>query len=517
MSGCGGESSTPPADAQPPDAAPPPDVMDVGGEFDDPTDFDQLGCVAGSFAGLDPAGMWHQDVHIDAFGDFPAATRIDPAAGGFSASINGRATDDVRLTDDYLFIRLEYQTAGGDTRIRAFYACARAADGSLSGKLAYCQGGGCLAGTFLSVKVERLPGEGVAQGLSLAGEWSGDPVAPWPDSGAIEISVNVRVADGIAYVARYVDGLRIVDVSDPAAPADLGWSPVALPDVTEIYNDVKIADGPTGRRYALMCSSDRGVVVIDVTDPTAPVERATFPPPPPGEDSVGVHTVFTETRGGVTRAYLANTTTIGLDVWDVTDPEQPAPLGSYVDPEVATDFSAYLHDLYVENGFAYLNYWGLGFIVVDANDPANIAKVGQYRDYARRTSHSSWVTTAGGRRVAVIGDEDFTAHVRVIDVEDPASATWMIRIGELSLRPEVSVHNIMAFGDRAYIAWYQDGVRVLDLSDPTTPAVAAYYNTWDGRDGNSFYEGAIGIDVDLAASMIYVADTARGLIILHEP
>jgi hypothetical protein len=91
------------------------------------------------------------------------------------------------------------------------------------------------------------------------------------------------------------------------------------------------------------------------------------------------------------------------------------------------------------------------------------------------------------------------------------------RIGELSLRPEVSVHNIMAFGDRAYVAWYQDGIRILDLSDPTTPTVAAYFNTWDGRDGNSFYEGAIGLDVDLGASLLYVADTARGLLILSEP
>ena len=35
------------------------------------------------------------------------------------------------------------------------------------------------------------------------------------------------------------------------------------------------------------------------------------------------------------------------------------------------------------------------------------------------------------------------------------------------------------------------------------------------RDGNSFFEGAIGIDVDLAANLVYVADTARGLLILR--
>ena len=57
---------------------------------------------------------------------------------------------------------------------------------------------------------------------------------------------------------------------------------------------------------------------------------------------------------------------------------------------------------------------------------------------------------------------------------------------------------------------------MVDLSDPTNPTVATYYNTWDGRLGNSFYEGVVGVDVDLSAGLIYLADIPRGLIILHE-
>ena len=52
---------------------------------------------------------------------------------------------------------------------------------------------------------------------------------------------------------------------------------------------------------------------------------------------------------------------------------------------------------------------------------------------------------------------------------DPNSATYLKAIGEYALRPEVSVHNVMAFGDRAYLAHYQDGVRILDISDPRKP------------------------------------------------
>ena len=89
-----------------------------------------------------------------------------------------------------------------------------------------------------------------------------------------------------------------------------------------------------------------------------------------------------------------------------------AHLGDFIHPEVETDYGAYLHDLYVGDGLAYLNYWGLGLIVVDANDPQNITEVGRFADYPRRSSHSNWVTTTtGGRKISIHGDEDFTAHL----------------------------------------------------------------------------------------------------------
>ena len=490
-----------------------PDAFDFAGSFDQPADFDRVGCVQGSLAGLAPAGVWHLDVSIDNFGSYPLPLRIDAADSGLLALINGREAADVRLTANDLFIRAVWSGWRGE-QSAALDACALAMDGSLSGKVAGCFAGeGCYEGTFRAVKVVRRAGEEESDGLVKVGEWAGDPTAPWEEA----ITVNVRVKDGIAYLARYEDGLRIVDVTNPEKIRDLGWSPIVQPERGEIYNDVKIVDDPAARRHVLMASDVRGVVAIDVSNPSTPVEVATFPSSPEAESRVNVHTLFTETIDGKTLAYLANVNTSGLDVFEVTDPAAPVALGSYVHPEAASNYNAYLHDLYVENGRVYLDYWDLGLVVVDTlADPANPTLVGQYRDYERRTNHSSWVTTtSSGRKVAVSGDEDFTAHVHIVDV-DKSSPMFMQRIGEFQLRPEVSVHNIMAFGDRAYIAYYQDGVRILGLHDPTAPAQVAYFNTWNAEPGTSFYEGAIGLDVDLDAGLLFVADTKRGLIILRE-
>jgi len=74
----------------------------------------------------------------------------------------------------------------------------------------------------------------------------------------------------------------------------------------------------------------------------------------------------------------------------------------------------------------------------------------------------------------------------------------------------------MAIGNLAYAAHYLDGVRVLDLTDPTAPAMIGYYNTWiEGTEIAGPWVGTFGIDLDPVRKRIYVADSIRGLVILQ--
>jgi hypothetical protein len=124
----------------------------------------------------------------------------------------------------------------------------------------------------------------------------------------------------------------------------------------------------------------------------------------------------------------------------------------------------------------------------------------------------------GGRHIALHGDENFNAHLDVVDV-DPSSPQFMTSIGSYQTRDFISIHNLMGFGSKAYFTYYQDGVRVLDMADPTQPRQVGYFNTWD-PDGeyssSGFFEGAVGIDVDLTRKLIFIADIPRGLIILRD-
>jgi hypothetical protein len=523
--GCGGtDGGQPDAAGDPPidadvvsDAGTPGDAGDppliTGGEYGSPAAFDRLGCEAGSLADLDPVAIWHLDERTIVGGvayDGPRVMRVLRGFAGLTGRIGAQATVDIRLTSDDLFLRTVTTTTAGELRIAAIDACKLEDDGSLTGHSVDCgtdfprfYGVNCLESTFRAVRVDRRAGEAEASGLTLLGSWNGDPTVPWQRA----TTTNVRVKDGLAYLSRLGEGLRIIDVSDPAAMFDVGSF-----FVRGSGNDVKLVERASdGHLFALISATGRPVTVIDVSDPAKPVYAAQFPV----TGALSVHTIFTETREGMTRAYIASDREGGIQIWDVTDPALPVQLGSYIHPDIDLE-GGFVHDLYVEDSIAYLAYWQQGLVAVDTNDAANITLVGQFQGYERRTTHSTWVTTVGGCKVALIGDEDIGAHLRLVGVDPACSATFFQQIGELSLRPEVSIHNIMAFGETGYIAWYQDGLRLVDLSTPATPTVSAYFNTWDATlttNGTSFYEGAIGLDVDLVAGRLYVADIQRGLLV----
>jgi hypothetical protein len=516
-SGCGSDNGEAPgADGGVPDAD-----VDEGTTYESPEDFDRTGCTGG-LGDLDPAGIWHMAIDFQSSSSASAGylahdtsganlvadvLRIDRVAGGeLEALLFGTPVDEVSHTDSDLFLRHAYEGRDGSELVRAWTACALRPGGELFGRYANCRGTRCLVGTFEAYRLEPLD-EPAASGIRAVSEYGGPSASPWPvDVDYGHLTINVRHLEGVAYVARYYDGLRIVDVSSPAAPVELGHAPVAEPDF-EFYNDVKVIRGTEDRIYAIVASSERGAVVIDVTDPASPTEVGSFPEPAEGDGWVDVHTLFIDQD----RAYLANLSTLGLDVFDVSDPRAPQHLGSYVD-EAAVGGNEFVHDLYVGGGRAYLNHWSLGLVVVDVSDPASITRVGGFDDYAPRTSHSNWVTQAGGRLVSVHGDEGFDAHVRIIDVDSFEA------IGSYQTRPQVSVHNILADGELAYVTYYQDGLRLLDLSNPASPQEVAHYQTWPGAEpgyGRTFFEGAIGVDLDAERDLILVADTHRGLLILE--
>lgn len=473
---------------------PAPPLADPFG-YKTPEDFPRAQCAAGSLASLPTTAVYHGLASTGDGAVYTVPMRVRPGAGGaLTGLVYGREVTTVTQTGDDLILRELRKDA-----MTATHWCGMSATGELTGSYVSCSSRGCLVAPMIGRQVLPLD-EAAEHNLSLIGRSS---TAIW---GPRPFAVNVRVTGGTAYVARYGAGLGIVDVRDPSTMIHLADLPVEAPP-SEIYNDVKIVEA-NGKRYALMASNVNGVVVVDVTTARLPKIVAHFGLDQ-GEATTNVHTLAIEG----TRAYLANTRT-GLDIFDVSDPVHAVKLGHFSHPAL----TGYLHDLYVKGNRAYLNWWNAGMAIVDVTDPANPLQLGNFDNYGQRTSHSSWELQIGARKIALHGDEQYGAHLNVVDVTD-GSPRFGKSIASWMTRPEVSIHNVMAMGNLAVLAYYQDGVRVLDLSDPENPSPVAWYNTWAGPSGEnaarSFFDGACGVDVDAANRIIYVADIERGLLALR--
>jgi hypothetical protein len=509
--GCGASDGSSTPDAGPADAAVCLRTLEPSNlEMSDPEELDWIECPPGGLASLDPVGIWHfHRTYVDGSYspiNFAVMTFARDAATCLGARSSGWPTDDVHELGDEIFARLQFSDGTEVFEWHSDRLCS-AGDGNLHGAFADCGDFDgmpeCRLGVSDAVRLAPIPGEPPRAGLEKVGEWRGKDA---------NLTLGVRAANGLALVVRREDGLRVLGVSDPAAPVELAWLPP--PESYEWYLSVEILAQPDGSVYAAVLSDTRGLVIFDVTDPVAADEVGTFPIPPAGEIASG-RGLAIETDAGGTRAYLIRaphwySTHNYVDVIDLSAPATPVLLGSYTVPGFA-----FLSDIAVSDRRVYLTGTFNTIEVLDASDPGAIVPLVTIEDPSVRNAQAITIAQLGGCRRAAVVDQSFGGSIRLIGV-DEACPGYLQDLGSFALRPEVAANDLMIIGDRAWVAYDQDGVRLLDLSDPTAPSEIAHYVTWTGGPGDSFIEGALGVDVDPGTGTIYVADSHAGLVILEQ-
>lgn len=115
----------------------------------------------------------------------------------------------------------------------------------------------------------------------------------------------MTVVGSYAYVTDYAGGLRVIDVSTPTAPVEIGF--VETPWGAE---DIAVSGS-----YAFVAGS--GLRVFDISIPSAPVEVGFVGTPAPFDVAVARGTAYLAAGDG------------GLRVVDVSTPSAPAEVGFF--------------------------------------------------------------------------------------------------------------------------------------------------------------------------------------------
>jgi hypothetical protein len=390
-----------------------------------------------------------------------------------------------------LSLSAQWQSEGSILTHRV--AACRAEGRRIHGCFVYCREGQVTShGTFMAERTQPPIDDRKDSRLQLVSESFVPPGQP----------VDVYVTRDHAYVvsinaANNPGGLTVFDVSDKAHP--VLRKVISFPGNT-YWN------GVWAKGDALyVASTTLGVMVFDISQPDDPRFLRSYPQ---RQEALSIHTVFVDGDRLYAMSPRPTPTTF---IFDVSAPLTPVLLSKYEEGSGI----GYPHDAFTFEGRLYINHWSSGYLIVDVSTPSRPTLLGRY-NYRFAKSHANAVGRYGDRLIAFEGGETWGAHLRVLDVTDPGSPRW---IGEYRLEPYASIHNMVLKGTRLFIAHYQHGVRVLDVSTPETPVEVAHHDNYRESDpgrGVSFYEGAMGIRVP-GDGYVYVVDDARGLLLFPEP
>lgn len=335
------------------------------------------------------------------------------------------------------------------------------------------------------------------------------------DPGTPGLNASVAGLDGFAYLGSWGNalgcpglGVRIVDVRDPSTPSYVSTAG-AYPRTTAEHMAVYKQDGRTvlavGIQRCAAVGDPGGLALWDVTDPAAPYELGFHPT---GRASRGVHEFTVGQTNGRTYAYLAvaNSEANGglgdFRVVDISDPGNPVevadwaarrdarlPVGSggQCAPVCRGAFAqSFLHSVALspDNSRAYLSFWDLGMLILDVSNPAEPLYLGRFEAARVEEGNLHSVSIAHDGKLALLADETFAppwGRLRLVDVQDPSNPVQVATfdtpnsaIGRPSEGGEswYGIHNAQADPTNpnlAYLAWYADGVRLVDVSDAANP------------------------------------------------
>jgi hypothetical protein len=349
--------------------------------------------------------------------------------------------------------------------------------------------------------------------------------------------VNNRTADlyvhkGYAYVgtkAHNSEGVRVFDMKDPSNPVEVAAFADNLPGTWQEKVVVKYVNTPffKGDLAAVSVqqwswakgsgSATGGTVLYDVSNPLKPVELGFWELP---SSVTGTHELYLTNQGSrvllLTANPNANYFTHGdsqdFTIVDVTDPYNPETIfewdpteleetytGAYFTDSNGVKRRSFAHSVITDTTgkFAYVSYWDMGTLIFDISNPENPKLLGRttFEREVQGAAHSA--ALAKGGTILIEAREVFNpdpkdpefergwGYVRIYDIKDRSnpvligdyrSFNSVVQVKKGERAPgRFTAHDPKVLGNTLYLSHYSDGVRMIDITDPSDPVEIGNY------------------------------------------
>ena len=250
------------------------------------------------------------------------------------------------------------------------------------------------------------------------------------------LAYDVHVVGDYAYVADGPDGLKIIDISDPTRPTKVGQY-----DVNDHAISVQIVGD-----YAYVAALNDGLKILDISNPMLPSLVGQF---------IGWYSASDVNVVG-DYAYICD---VNFKIIDISDPTNPVEIANFEEQYV------YPSELQIVGDYAYLATGANGLVILDISNVSSPVRVGNCTD---SLESPLGVLTGEANGIHVVGDFAYVADgfdgLEIFNISDPATPT---EIGQFTKGG--NIRGVYVVGNYAYIVDRGDGLNIIDISEPTNP------------------------------------------------
>jgi choice-of-anchor B domain-containing protein len=303
-------------------------------------------------------------------------------------------------------------------------------------------------------------------------------------------------------------GTYFIDVTNPATPSVSAFVPgkqgCTWREIKTYQNYCYVSsDDAAPNTFQIIDMSALPATVTVVHDGTTYFERG--------------HTVWIDQDklyvGGVT---YSTSTLVNMNVYSLATPTAPVLLRS-----LSQDYSniQYVHDMYVRNDTVFASCGYQGLFVFKFNTGTNtFTQLGSYTTYSGSGYNHSSMLTQDGKHLVFCDEVPAGLPIKIVDVQNLSNIQ---PIQTYTPHPNTTPHNPYVIGNQwAVVSCYQDGLFIYDITQPTTPWVSGFFDTYPqggfntGSYGGQDYRGNWGAYPYLPSGIIIAGDMQNGIFLL---